>query len=409
MASEPTIEIEPFLKPIDGDIPSGPDLREISDADYSAIKTARRKIVSLAKTAVIDSSVEPELQDQWKIIRKQAPAILKKKSKDLEVAAWFAECLLKLNGFPGLRDGFEIIKQLIENFWDTIYPVPDEDGIETRVYPLISLNGEEGGGTLVRPLTNAPMFPDSEILLSFNSYNRIQDAMKIEDPAERDAKLTEMGVNEQTIKMQVNATTPDAARDFIEDLEKTIDLWNEIGDLIDKKCEEAGESLRLPITDVRNSLREVLEQYQHIMADKLAPAEEAAAEGGGEAAAPGAGGPAVAAGGGQMVARGPMQSRDDAVRQLLAVANYFRAIEPHSPVSGMIERAAHYARMPLSRLLAELIPDANARMHYSLMTGIEIGEEAGPSGPITPIASPSPATTPTAPEPAPEQGSDWSF
>ena len=40
------------------------------------------------------------------------------------------------------------MRELAENFWDGLYPLPDEDGILTRVAPLAGLNGVEADGVL---------------------------------------------------------------------------------------------------------------------------------------------------------------------------------------------------------------------------------------------------------------------
>jgi type VI secretion system protein ImpA len=404
MASEPIVETEAFLHPIAGDNPAGTDLREHNDPDYAAIKMARRKIVSLAKAARFDSGVDTELTDQWKIIRKLAPALLKKKSKDLEIAAWLAESLLKLYGYPGLKDGLAIISQLIENYWDNIYPVPDEDGLETRIYPLISLNGEEGNGTLVLPIKNAPMLPESDVLLSFTSLTRIRDTMKLEDAAERDSKLSQMGINQQTLQNQIESVTPELATNFIEDLDQTLDSWQKIGELVDGKCQQAGSNISLPLSGVRGALEEVKELYQQIMRNKLESAQPEGVETGAEDT------PAVAttSASGPQAAAGPAHSREDAIKQLHAVARYFKKAEPHSPMAGIVERAAEWARLPLAQLMAELIPDANARMHYSLMTGIKISAEAPTESHMNPASS-TPAKTKSSGDNSSASKSDWSF
>ena len=395
MAAEPVIEIEPFLKPIAGDNPAGPDLREKSDADFTTVKTARRKIVSLTKSARFDPSAEAELNEQWKVLRKLAPSVIKKKAKDLEVACWLTECLLKLSGYEGLKDGLTLIHKLLENFWDNLHPMPDEDGLETRIYPLISLNGEEGNGTLVLPIKNAPIFPtDNEVTVTFTSYARIQDALSITEPADREKALADLGVAENDLQILINGVTPEGATEFIKTLDTCISTWNSIGQLVDEKCQEAGTHLSLPVSGVRGAIQEVKELYEQIMRDKLASqvpepesTDETSQEVGSTQSAPAAG---------TMQLGGPMHNRDDAIRQLKEVADFFRRAEPHSPMSGILERAVQWSRLPLEQLLAQLIPDATARMHYSLMTGIEIGEDLGTAIPISPPTA-STASSPAAP------------
>lgn len=54
---------------------------------------------------------------------------------------------------------------------------------------------------------------------------------------------------------------------------------------------------------------------------------------------------------------GQIRSREQAVQMLGEVARYFRANEPHSPVSLLAERAARWAEMSLEEWLQHVIKD----------------------------------------------------
>ncbi|WLQ17110.1 type VI secretion system protein TssA [Hahella aquimaris] len=412
MASDNIIELEPFFSPISDENPSGTDLRDENDSDFSAAKAARRKVVSLAKAARFDANGELELVEQWREIRRLAPTILKRKSKDLEVAAWFTEALLKLEGFTGLRDGLQIIKGLVENFWDTVYPLPDEDGVETRIYPLISLNGEDGTGTLVLPIKNTPLTDDTENVLTLTSYGRLQDALNIEDPEERIRRFEELSLSEDIVNQQLLTVSPDKAQNIYEDIQEALALWQEIGELVDAKCSESGSKASLPTSGVKNALQEVEELYKRLMKNKLLSDDEVApvqSDGGQAGGSTGGGGAQQMRGG---VAHGPFRSREDAINHLLVIAEYFRKTEPHSPLCGAIERVANWGRMSIQELLMELIPDEEARARYALMTGIQIGEDAAPIGQLSQTARavtiPEPkAKAEGASEPAQSSGENW--
>ena len=55
---------------------------------------------------------------------------------------------------------------------------------------------------------------------------------------------------------------------------------------------------------------------------------------------------------------GTIRSRQDAVRALEAVAEYFRRNEPSSPVPLIVERAKRMVSMDFLAVLADLAPDA---------------------------------------------------
>jgi type VI secretion system protein ImpA len=70
----------------------------------------------------------------------------------------------------------------------------------------------------------------------------------------------------------------------------------------------------------------------------------------------------------------PLRTREDAIRQLEDLAEYFRKTEPHSPLAYTLEDAVRRARMPLPDLLAEVLPDAGARKAMLTMLGIRSAE-----------------------------------
>src|SRR5262249_25107308 len=66
----------------------------------------------------------------------------------------------------------------------------------------------------------------------------------------------------------------------------------------------------------------------------------------------------AAQGGEQMTGTtGPVRSREDALRRLAEVAQYFQRTEPHSPVAYLVQRAIKWGQMPLEVWLEDVIRD----------------------------------------------------
>ena len=63
--------------------------------------------------------------------------------------------------------------------------------------------------------------------------------------------------------------------------------------------------------------------------------------------------------GSQAASRRPGQvaSREDALRALGEIANFFRRTEPHSPLSYTLDEAVRRGRMTWPELLAEVVAD----------------------------------------------------
>jgi type VI secretion system protein ImpA len=81
---------------------------------------------------------------------------------------------------------------------------------------------------------------------------------------------------------------------------------------------------------------------------------------------------AEAEGGAPVAARaaGPIQNREDALRQLEKLAEWFKRTEPHSPLAYTLEEAVRRGRMTLPELLGEVLGDGSARASMLAMLGI---------------------------------------
>ena len=110
-----------------------------------------------------------------------------------------------------------------------------------------------------------------------------------------------------------------------------------------------------PTTAVRELLSRDID-----VATRYAPAEAAEAmarrAGPAEAAAPAAVGVLAAS-----RRPGQLASREDALRALGEIANFFRRTEPHSPLSYTLDEAVRRGRMTWPELLAEVVADTDTR------------------------------------------------
>src|ERR1035437_4140106 len=119
-----------LLNPIAGENPSGQNLRYAPL--YDKIKEARREEDDAAQG---DWKYERKMAD-WPAVIKTAGETLATKTKDLQLAAWLTEVCLKKEGVAGLREGLDLMKGLVETFWDTLYPEVEDGDLEMRSAPL---------------------------------------------------------------------------------------------------------------------------------------------------------------------------------------------------------------------------------------------------------------------------------
>jgi len=368
MASDTIINL---LQPISEDNPVGNDIREDTSPSsaYYAIKDARKAARAAERSNMFDGD-NSEADLQWRKVAELAPDILKNQTKDLEIASWYTEALIRQHGFKGLKDGFQLIHGLIEQYWDNIYPAPDEDGIETRVAPLTGLNGEGAEGVLITPIRNVYITQGSVPgPFNFWMYQQTLDIDRLADEKTRKAKIEKLGFCLDDINKSITESSADFFINICDDISISLETFREISHILDENC---GTNDSPPSSKITSILEECLGTVRHLGKDKL-PVEEEEVEdietddqNTTDDSAPSGQASAIA---------GPIKNRRDAFKRLTELSDFFRKTEPHSPISYILERAVTWGEMPLNDLIKELIPDSAARGIYGSLTGIKTEDE----------------------------------
>jgi type VI secretion system protein ImpA len=384
MASPEVLDFPRLIAPISGPNPAGKDLRAdfSPKAVYREIKGARDKAREAERYLLykggVDDHGHPVPPPDWRPVLQLTPQVIAEQSKDLELVALLAEALARKHGFAGLRDGFRLARELAERFWDQLYPSPDEEGVRTRIAPLVRLNGEEGEGLLVAPIYQIPItVGGSAGAFSVADYRLAQELDGISDPDKRARRLEQPGaVTGQMFDKSAAATPADAYRNLLADIGQAWEEFEKLGQALEQRCNSdgGGEPVVFPTSAIRGALDACRETVKKVAGPVLGGGEEIVlSEEGGEAMATGGGGSEGA--GGRAGAPG---SREEAFRTLLRVAEFFKRTEPHSPVSYALEQAVRWGRMPLPQLLDELIPEAGARQQLFKLIGIAGPTEGNP-------------------------------
>lgn len=153
------ISLSELLEPISTDRPAGDDLRWT--AEWDRLREARRADDSLS--AGKWQKKESKSSD-WPLVQQLASALLQSRSKDLQLAMWLTEANVKLQGFPGLRDGLRLCHGLLTNYWDRGLFPPIEDGPQDRSGPFEWLNEKLVDSVLEIPITRARQGADFSLL-----------------------------------------------------------------------------------------------------------------------------------------------------------------------------------------------------------------------------------------------------
>lgn len=348
MANAPTIDIDAILAPIPGDNPAGTDVRD--GKDFAALKETRRQEEALSQG---DWQRDAKVADWPKAIQ-IATKILTEQSKDLQVAVWLVEALIKRHGFAGLRDGLKILLGLHAAFWDSLYPAMEDGDLEYRSGKLEALNK-----LLPFAVTNTPLVRASDgASYAYSHWKESQEVENLRRAASGDSEkrrqLDEMlqeGKLEGEKFDKAAAVTPlTHCNELLEQLSDCWDVYEQLDRVLEDKYGEASPSLRA----VKDAVGECRSLMNGIVKKKggVGLGTEPSDAGPQETGPAGAEATIVTFSGGI-----EPRDRTDALRRLTAVAEFFRKTEPHSPISYLVQRAARWGEMPLEEWLREVIKD----------------------------------------------------
>jgi type VI secretion system protein ImpA len=366
-------DLAALLAPISEEAPAGTDLRE--DPSSSSLYRRLRDARTEARDAERAQDAPPTEDDQrplgsgsaippaarWQTVRELAIEALITHCKDLEIAAWLAEALLRSDGLIGLAAGFRLMEGLVETFWDVIYPLPDEEGIVTRVAPITGLNGLDRDGTLVQPLRKLVLFerPTDGSPFSLSQYEQSAGLL---GPEQRAAALPF-----EVVENEARTAGGDHFTLLRNQAAEAAEAWRALGEGLDRRLVKKEEKDALANTRIRVLLEHILEASDRFGAPGAQVSSETATPEPGEdegivAAAPGRGTARPAAGG--------LTTREDALRALAQIAEFFRRTEPLSPIAYTLQEAVRRSRMTWPELLAEIVPDATSRSAILTSLGI---------------------------------------
>jgi type VI secretion system protein ImpA len=354
MTSPSILDWETLLVPIPGDNPSGESLRYA--ASYDAIQEARRSDDDLDQG---DWVRETKAAD-WPTVIKIATEALVTKTKDLQLAAWLAEALVKCHGFPGLRDGLRLLRELQERFWDSLYPEIDDGDLEFRVGPLGWLNEKLPSSIRQIPLTQG-MNAERYTWLHWKESREV-DNLGRRDQAAMAALMGEGKITGEQFDKAVETTPLAYCQTLFEDLNETWHEYEQLDDVVDDRFgrEASGLSgIKQAIADCLTLVADIHKKKGGLDREPEPDLTPQRAAESADVVAQEASEPVISLPRRPAVVSLELQSRADALRQLAAVADYLRRTEPHSPVSYLVQRAVRWGDMPLEAWLQNVVHDEN--------------------------------------------------
>lgn len=356
------MDINSLLQPISEDAPTGIDPRSDSSpkSTYNTLKDARNSARAAERNRLFDSG-DNTADIHWQSILKLAPTTLETQAKDIEICCWLIEALTRKRGFVGLLNGLQLLNGLIKNFWDGVYPLPDEDGIENTVFGIKGLNGESSEGVLIPPIRNIHITAgQGEQDFSLWQYKQALDTRKIADGQARQKRTESAGFSFEDIEKSVQDTSDDECLAIRTNVRACKREAKEISNLLDSLCGDASP----PMGNIVNTLDDCESAVNHLFKERFLMMDTTNDEGGANETT----GDSTKA---PSAYQGAIKSREQAFQQLVQISEFFRATEPHSPISYVLKKAVKWGKMPLGDLIEELIPDQSAQEQFRTLTGVK--------------------------------------
>ena len=312
-----------LLEPIPGTDPAGADLRY--DPRIDGIKEARREdFVAPGEDRV------PKLAD-WNAVVSTTSQMLAKETKDLQLAAWLTEALLRKNGIGGLATGLEATRGILERFWDGCFPPIEEDDLELRIGPI-----EWIGTKLGTPVRLAPIFADELSLAVYMDSRGIPteaDGAENREKREQRAEALEQGkIAPEDADRSIESTSKAAVKTTLADIDLALAALASLEKVSDERFGHDAPT----VAPLRSALDEARRLVASVLAQKLEldpdPIEETPEEAIGEVAADGS------------ISVEPT-SRADAGNRISVVARWLRQQDATNPAPYLMVRGFRWGEL----------------------------------------------------------------
>ncbi|MEP6491158.1 MAG: type VI secretion system protein TssA [bacterium] len=326
-----------LLNPIAGASPGGVDLRY--DPLFDKIKDARRADDDAPQgewTTTLKTS-------DWAMVIKLGKEALATKSKDLQIAAWLTEALVRREGFGGLASGLDVIAGLVEQFWDSLYPEIDDGDAEMRAAPLdwVGLKLEVPVRMVALDRAGHDFFQLRDSRLIPTELMAAEDEQKA---ASRAAAVAARKLLPEEADNAFTSTPKPWFKTVVADIAGSLAALKKLDELSQAKFGNVAPTyakLKEALEDVQRTAVQLLKRKLEIDPDPIdATADDSAAEMATTDSASSGGAPAGRGG----LAAEPT-SRDDATSRVIGAARYLRVNDPYNPAAYLLLRGLRWGEL----------------------------------------------------------------
>lgn len=336
------IEVEKLIQPVSEERPCGEDLEyELAfiELEHTARGTPEREM---------GASLVPAESADWHQVREQAVGLFDQ-TKDLRVTIYLTHALLQTEGLPGFATGIQLLRRLLETFWDNIYPQLDADDNNDPTLRLNCLMALGDPHSLLHDLQQTPLVA-SRAMGRF-SLRDIRLANGAGTTAEDE---TENVTNEAQITAAFLDAGDEQLAPLIQAAEQSLQDLNALLSFIDQQPVDACSLDLSGLTQALSAIVQIYHKYAQQQDSggiemttqpvSTAPLAESTTTDSNFQT------PVTAS-------NGSVTSREDVITMIDKICDYYQTNEPSSPVPVLMKRAQRLVNSSFMEIMRDLAPD----------------------------------------------------
>ncbi|WP_412553926.1 type VI secretion system protein TssA [Shimia sp. MIT1388] len=360
------MDISSLLGPLEGDSPSGIELR--NESEFHSLE---RMVQPAGREHRLndDGSINPKTPDvDWTVVATDASA-LAMKGRDLRLLVIVVRALYAQNEFEGLNTGLKLLIDTLDQHWDTLHPAlreRDDPKMATlpRANALRQLENDDNGllgdlkfDVVLNPRGIGAIFGDDLAKASLSNYDMLSRAADGLSQNEKDA----LSAKHEDLVNRVNA----ASRLFADqDGEAAAQMVTSIAEcetstaaLVEKFANLSAitDGTGLTLSEMAEYLAQIKATLESAIAviNDNAPQPEAGAS---AASAVRTNGAAPTDHNAVSTASAAVNSREDVESALDRIVDFYERTEPSSPIPHLARRMRRMVAMDFLELMEEVAP-----------------------------------------------------
>ncbi|ESZ30344.1 type VI secretion system protein TssA [Mesorhizobium sp. L2C084A000] len=375
------IDVALWLTPLDGENPSGEDLR--NDPAFHELERRTEPEVKVVHDGNNKPTSQSTIPVDWSAVLAKA-AELRAHGRDLRLLVIVTRALANEDGLAGLAQGLTLIAQTFDQHWETMHPAlrpnaSPRDAALRRINALLDLqNGQDGLLANLRqmifftPRSIGPISGRDLEQAALDDRVMLQEAASGLNTAEKAALVSAHGQLLNRVRAGCAAQIDQAGAEMVSlaaDVRAAIAALDEVETALNARLEGGGA----PVPDLNRFLQRLLttlERNSGAVANGMAKTPTAA-----EPATParnghGAETMASAASYTDTSTGLPdrISSRDDVVKCLDLVVAFYDRTEPSSPIPHLARRVRRMVHMDFVELMEDLAP--SGLKEFRLLAGV---------------------------------------